>query len=295
MNKQKPPYYICRMHIVDYQNKYYFIDVFLDNMQTQIKYKPLQKDLIIEENNDLDKILTENRYQVQKILNNKRPDTFYIDFKLKFILRDNFTAVNFNDLSKIVVLDRRNNQYLTYTHEDKDKKIFRIYTDGCYLEKSRRAAYAFIGKNLSGNLDLFAQNIYTQSSSLTELIAVVNALKHYRDLNKLRIVTDSRYIIKGLTEWIFNWKLNDWHTAQGEKVKNQAYWLAFDELSQGKYIEFEWVKAHRQHLENTLCDFYAKMKAKEGHFKYFDDEIEPWWKQLPDFHEYKKSKDKTKK
>jgi len=249
------------MHIFDYRNNYYLIEIFLNGSKSLIKYNPEQKDLIINQENSLDKLLNENRYQLQKILNNKRSDTFYKGFRLKFILRNNFEAINFNDLSKIVVLDRRNNQYLTYTHTDKEKQIFRIYTDGCYLEKHKKAAYAAIIKNTANRLNLITGKINTQSSSLTELIAVIKALEFCKNIYELRIISDSRYIIKGLTEWIFNWKLNDWHTAQGEKVKNIEYWKQFDALSKEKYIEFEWVKSHRQQLENTLCDKYAKQKA----------------------------------
>ena len=97
-----------------------------------------------------------------------------------------------------------------------------------------------------------------QNSSLIELIAVIEGLKELADHKKVRIVTDSRYVIKGLTEWLYNWKLNDWYTAQGEKVKNITFWKEYFMLTQGKYIEFEWVKAHSSHFENTICDSYAK-------------------------------------
>ena len=56
---------------------------------------------------------------------------------------------------------------------------------------------------------------------------------------------------------IYNWKLNNWYTAQGETVKNKDYWLEYSELTRGKYIDFEWIKGHSAHLENTICDSYA--------------------------------------
>jgi len=91
---------------------------------------------------------------------------------------------------------------------------------------------------------------------------VIEGLKKTQHIENLRIISDSRYVIKGLTEWVFNWKLNDWHTAQGEKVKNIEYWQEFDKLTENKYIEFEWVKGHSSQYENSICDFYAKMLAK---------------------------------
>jgi ribonuclease HI len=76
-------------------------------------------------------------------------------------------------------------------------------------------------------------------------------------------VTDSQYVRKGLTEWIINWKLNNWTTANGEKVKNIEYWKRFDRLTDDRYIEFKYVKSHSGHFENTMADLYARDMAKQ--------------------------------
>jgi len=158
-------------------------------------------------------------------------------------------------------LDRTGRKYDVKSIEKDEYPILKVFTDGCYLEKFGQGAFAVIIKKLNGKLDLVAKKTEADSSSLIELIAVIEGLKSLPSADYLRIISDSRYVIKGLTEWIFNWKLNDWHTAQGEKVKNIAYWQEFDLLTEGKYVEFEWVKGHSSHFENTLCDFYAKQTA----------------------------------
>jgi len=99
------------------------------------------------------------------------------------------------------------------------------------------------------------------SSTLTELHAAIRGLEILSSYEKIRIVTDSQYVRKGLTEWIWNWKLNDWHTANGTRVKNIEAWEKIERLTDGKYIEIEWVKSHRNHLQNILCDKLAKSAA----------------------------------
>ena len=99
------------------------------------------------------------------------------------------------------------------------------------------------------------------SSTLAELHAAIRGLEILSISKKIRIVTDSQYVRKGLSEWIWNWKLNDWHTANGTKVKNIDDWKRFEKLTDGKYIEIEWVKSHRNHLQNILCDSLAKSAA----------------------------------
>lgn len=261
MDKPQNKYDIYLMEIIDVKAGVYSIRISINNNSTLMKYHPGLKKLELANKNTLDGKLTENKYQLKKILNNKRPDTFFPGFKLKFILRDNLKTIEFNDLSKIIVLDRRNGVYNTYAEIKTEKDIFKIYTDGCYLQKLKKGAYVAIIKPLTNKLKLYYAQTNETSSSLIELMAVIKGLEVSQQINKLRVISDSRYVIKGLTEWIFNWKLNDWHTAQGEKVKNIEYWKRFDELSKGKYIEFEWVKGHSQHPENTLCDYYAKQVA----------------------------------
>jgi len=255
-------YSVFQMEIIDEFDNEFSIKISTTDKFTTIKYNKLLKKIIFISNNKIDKKLNENKYQLTKILNNKKTDSFYIGFSLKFVLRDNLSSIDFNDLSKIIVLDKQNGKYNTYTLKKIESEIFRIYTDGCYLGKLKKSAYVAITKNLKNKLNLFYGKSNLKSSSLIELMAVIKGLENAQDHKKIRIITDSRYIIKGLTQWIFNWKLNNWYTAQGEKAKNIEYWKKFDKLTEEKYIEFEWVKAHSNHFENSLCDFYAKQAAR---------------------------------
>ena len=256
------PHTVYYMEIIDLRDFFYQIKINCGNDSCMIAFNPELKELQFLDNKELTKHLISNIYQLRKILNNKRPDTFYLGFKLKFIFKNNSDAISFNDLSQIIVLDRRNGHYEVTSIKKEEKNIFQIFTDGCYLGNIKKGAYVALFKNLNGKLNLLYGKTEANSSSLIELMAVIEGLKHAQDIECLRIISDSRYVIKGLTEWVFNWKLNDWHTAQGEKVKNIVYWQEFDKLTENKYIEFEWVKGHSSQYENSICDYYAKMAAK---------------------------------
>jgi len=255
---------VYTMEIIDKQDSFYQIIIRSGEKSCQISFSPELKELNFIENNPLAAELEENVYQLRKILHNKRRNTFYIGFKLKFILKNNDDAIAFNDLSKLIVLDRRMDKYHVFSKLKTESSFLHIFTDGCFLEKDKKGGYAALFKKPNGKLDLKVGKTQLTSSSLIELLAVIEGLKQAKNIEYLRIISDSRYVIKGLTEWMFNWKLNDWHTAQGEKVKNISYWKEFDLLTQGKYIEFEWVKGHSFHFENTLCDFYAKQAAMKN-------------------------------
>lgn len=47
---------------------------------------------------------------------------------------------------------------------------------------------------------------------------------------KVRIFTDSEFVIKCMTQWIHKWKQNNWRVASGGEVKNKEDLVKLDEL-----------------------------------------------------------------
>jgi ribonuclease HI len=243
--------------------QYFKILISHGNMTTLIAFAPYRRNLVFLEDNELAHILEKNEYQIRKMLHNKRRSTYHVGFKIKFAIRDNKQVQLFNDPEKIIVLDRRNGRYLSYVKDTGDPQALEIYTDGCYIHNTHQGGYVALIKKNNGKYDLaWGHTDNPSNSTLLELMGAIKGLEHLPpNIEKIRIITDSRYVIKGLTEWVVNWRLNDWYTIQGRKVRNIEYWEKFDELTKGKYIEFQWIKAHSFHFENTLCDKYAKQAA----------------------------------
>lgn len=254
---------VFKMTIIDKQDESYVINISYKDKTTQIVFCPETKELVINDDNHLSFLLRNNEYQLRKILHNKGKNTFYIGFNLIFSLRDEKDVRAFNDRTKIVVLDKRKDKECSYVIDNEKKFIHEIYIDGSFSEKKNKGGYAILHKNLNGDYKLYLEKSDIKSSSLLELQAAIKGLEILKTVDEIRIITDSQYVRKGLTEWIINWKLNNWHTANGEKVKNIEYWKKFEIITNNKYIEFQWVKAHSGHFENTLCDLYAKDMATQ--------------------------------
>ncbi len=256
-----------KLHIFDMEiegedNGVYSIAVSTQNQSTIIEFTPKLKRLRFLRDDTLSEILKKNEHQFRKVLHIKKPETYYKGFKLKFVLRDEKDVAAFGDISKILVVDKRLGNYKNYVIDTGRESIVELYVDGSYMEKKSKGGYAVIIKSPEGNYKLRSFETDVNSSSLIELLAAIKGLELLSETEEIRIVTDSQYVRKGLTEWIINWKLNDWQTANGEKVKNIEYWKKFDALSDNKYIEFKYVKAHSQQFENTMADLYAKDMAK---------------------------------
>jgi len=254
---------VFQLEVVDQIAQYFKIKITHKNMQTFIAFAPYRRNLIFLRNNELTNILGKNEYQIRKMLHNKKRSTYHIGFKIKFAIRDNKQVQLFNDPKKIIVLDRRNGHYYSFVKDKPDPEALEIFTDGCYIHSTQSGGYVALIKKNNGKYDLaWGHTNNSSNSTLLELLGAIKGLEQVpNNINKVRIITDSRYVIKGLTEWIINWKLNDWYTIQGQKVQNIEYWKIFDELTKNKYIEFQWIKAHSFHFENTICDRYAKQIA----------------------------------
>lgn len=241
----------------------FLIQISNNNACTTLMFSPKSKKLTYKQDNKLTDLLKKNEYQLRKLLHNKRSDSFYTGFKLTFAMRNKKDVAIFNDKNKTIVLNKQNCNYICTAVDHGKHKIFKVYTDASYMGKQEKGAYAFLIENLQGEYSLHTGKTNIKNSNLLELLAVIKALETLKTENEIRIISDSQYVRKGITEWIFNWKLNDWHTVNGEKVKHIEYWQKLDNLTMDKYLEFCWVKAHSNHFENTMCDLYAKETALE--------------------------------
>ncbi|MDR1618447.1 MAG: ribonuclease HI [Treponema sp.] len=71
---------------------------------------------------------------------------------------------------------------------------------------------------------------------------------------RITVVTDSQYVQKGITQWVHNWKKNDWQTADRKPVKNRDLWEHLDRLSSGMTLHWAWVRGHTGNELNERCD-----------------------------------------
>ena len=63
--------------------------------------------------------------------------------------------------------------------------------------------------------------------------------------------------MKGILEWMPNWKLKGWKTSSRKPVKNQDLWQQLDRLVEMHDVTWNWVKGHAGHVENEQVDRLA--------------------------------------
>lgn len=96
-----------------------------------------------------------------------------------------------------------------------------------------------------------------------ELTAAIEGLKALKRPCEVTLTTDSQYVKNGITQWISNWKKNNWKTANKKPVKNQDLWVLLDEVLQPHQVSWNWVKGHAGHAENERVDQLANIAMDE--------------------------------
>lgn len=77
----------------------------------------------------------------------------------------------------------------------------------------------------------------------------------------IHYVSDSKYLVEGITEWLPAWKSRDWRRRGGE-IENLLLWQKLDQATQGLAVEWEWVRGHDDVAKNEYADLLATRAAE---------------------------------
>jgi ribonuclease HI len=99
----------------------------------------------------------------------------------------------------------------------------------------------------------------TTTNNRMELAAAIGGLNALKRRCAVKLYTDSKYVLQGITEWLPNWKARGWRTAAREPVKNKDLWEQLDAAVAGQDIEWHWVKGHSGHEGNEYVDQLANL------------------------------------
>lgn len=98
---------------------------------------------------------------------------------------------------------------------------------------------------------------YDTTNNRMELMAAIQALDLLKRPCEVELWTDSNYVKNGITQWIHNWKKNNWKTAAKKPVVNQDLWQELDAMTKKHTVEWHWVKGHAGHPGNEVADQLA--------------------------------------
>lgn len=79
---------------------------------------------------------------------------------------------------------------------------------------------------------------------------------------RVRFVSDSQYLVKGMTEWLSGWKARGWKRRAGP-IENLDLWKTLDQVAARHTVEWLWVKGHEGHTRNEYANDLAVRAASE--------------------------------
>ena len=137
-----------------------------------------------------------------------------------------------------------------------------IYTDGACRGNPGPGGWGALMIARGRERELWGGDSATTNNRM-ELTAVIRALEALKRRCRIRLYTDSKYVIQGVEEWMAAWKKRDWKTADRKPVKNRDLWEALDALTASHDITWHWVKGHAGDAGNERADALANRGIDE--------------------------------
>ncbi len=135
--------------------------------------------------------------------------------------------------------------------------LVEIFTDGACSGNPGPGGWAAILRHRGQEKELSGAEKTTTNNRM-EMTAAIRALEALTRPSRVRLSTDSLYLKDGITRWIHGWKRNGWRTADRKPVKNVDLWLRLEAALERHRVEFEWVRGHAGHPENSRADRLAR-------------------------------------
>lgn len=140
-----------------------------------------------------------------------------------------------------------------------------IYTDGACSGNPGPGGWGAVLFFKEKKKEISGYSLQT-TNNIMELTAAIEALKLLKKKCQVNIFTDSKYLIDGITGWIFNWERNNWRTSTKQPVKNKELWQELLAVSIVHQVKWNWVKGHNDNEFNERCDELAReaIKTQKG-------------------------------
>ena len=137
-----------------------------------------------------------------------------------------------------------------------------MYTDGACRGNPGKGGWGALLRYGDVEKTLYGGESMTTNNRM-ELTAVIKGLEALNKSCQVKVTTDSKYVLTGITEWMPNWKKRNWRTASKKPVLNVDLWKKLDEFVALHKVDSDWVKGHSGHTENDIADELANLGIDE--------------------------------
>jgi ribonuclease HI len=157
---------------------------------------------------------------------------------------------------------------------DTEKPLVAVYADESCLGNGREGdnpgGAAGVIEHFNAATERLTRWDYwiSDPSTTNNRMALRSAIEAFRVIGKkggtfrVLFTSDSQYLVKGMTEWIYGWAGRGWRRREGE-IENLALWLELVDIARPHRAQWQWVKGHAGHPQNEYANDLAVAAAKE--------------------------------
>lgn len=146
--------------------------------------------------------------------------------------------------------------------KNNNKPSVEIFADGACSGNPGAGGFGAILRSGDRERELSGCENYTTNNRM-ELMGVITALEALKRPCKVRVTTDSNYVVKGMSEWIEGWLRSGWRNSQKKEVLNRDLWERLLRAAGPHEVTWHWIKGHDGHPENERCDRLAREEIKK--------------------------------
>ncbi len=142
-----------------------------------------------------------------------------------------------------------------------------IFTDGACSGNPGPGGWGAIVASPDGHVCELGDGNKETTNNRMELAATIHSLRYAKKYSgPVDLYTDSTYVIRGITQWIWGWRKNGWKNGDGAEVLNRDLWeelfkQVMDRGSEGK-IDWLYSRGHVGTPGNERCDEIAVAFSK---------------------------------
>ena len=147
-----------------------------------------------------------------------------------------------------------------------DPQAIALFSDGGCRGNPGPGAFAFLIQEHNG--DILAEGVEFESHTTNNKMELSGALKGLHELRevlpskgkeplltKVKVITDSKYVVEGMKSWVQGWKSRGWKKADNKVPENIELWQALDKVRESfMQVDWMWVRGHDGHPQNEYCD-----------------------------------------
>ncbi len=141
-------------------------------------------------------------------------------------------------------------------------KSIKIYSDGSSLGNPGPGGWGTV-LSYNGTIKELSGSCDNTTNNRMELQGAIEGLKALKEPCNVELISDSKYVVQAINEWLNGWIKKNWKNSAKKDVKNKDLWEEYLKVSQAHNIKATWVKGHAGHKENEQCDLLARTAAEE--------------------------------